>query len=95
MQQTMVVLDAATGLRYSEVAGLRWSDVDWDGNCINIERRWIRGNIDTPNPSASKAPVALSAVLRLLRPSCPRFVQLLCTTLEVGFRRCWRKVFLS
>jgi integrase len=63
LQQTMVVLDAATGLRYSEIAGLRWSDVDWDANCINIERRWIRGNIDAPKTKASKAPVALSPVL--------------------------------
>ena len=63
LQQTMVVLDAATGIRYSEIAGLQWKDVDWDENCIRIERRWIRGNIDAPKTKASKAPVAMSEVL--------------------------------
>ena len=42
LQQTMVVLDAATGLRYSEIAGLKWQDVDWENSQIHIRRRWIR-----------------------------------------------------
>lgn len=63
LQQTMVVSDAATGIRYSEIAGLPWRDVDWENNCIHIERRWIRGNVDTPKTNASKAPVAMSQVL--------------------------------
>jgi integrase len=37
--------------------------VDWENNCIYIERRWIRGNVDTPKTNASKAPVAMSQVL--------------------------------
>lgn len=63
LQQTMVVLDAATGIRYSEIAGLQWKDVDWKNNCIRIERRWIRGDVDKPKTKASKAPVAMSEVL--------------------------------
>ncbi len=63
LQQTMVVLDAATGIRYSEIAGLQWGDVDWESSCINIERRWIRGDVDKPKTKASKAPVAMSEVL--------------------------------
>ncbi len=63
LQQTMVVLDAATGIPYSEIAGLQWRDVDWENHCIHIERRWIRGNVDTPKTDASKAPVAMSQVL--------------------------------
>lgn len=63
LQQTMVVLDAATGIRYSEMAGLQWRDVDWENHCISIERRWIRGNVDKPKTKASQAPVAMSAVL--------------------------------
>ena len=63
LQQTMVVLDAATGLRYSEIAGLQWKDVDWEDHCIRIERRWIRGNVSKPKTNASKAPVAMSQVL--------------------------------
>ena len=63
LQQTMVLLDAVTGLRYSEIAGLRWKDVDWENRCIRIQRRWIRNNVDEPKTMASKAPVAMSDVL--------------------------------
>jgi integrase len=63
LQQTMVVLDAATGLRYSEIAGLRWQDVDWDNNQIHVRRRWIRGNISQPKSKKSQAPVAMAPLL--------------------------------
>jgi integrase len=63
LQQTMVVLDALTGIRYSEIAGLQWRDVDWGGQCIHIERRWIRGNVHKPQTTASKAAVAMSELL--------------------------------
>lgn len=63
LQQTMAVLDAATGIRYSEIAGLQWRDVDWQNSCIHIERRWIRGNVSEPKTDASKAPVAMTKVL--------------------------------
>jgi integrase len=63
LQQTMVVLDAATAIRYSEIAGLQWRDIDWEGSCINIERRWIRGDVNKPKTDGSKAPVAMSKVL--------------------------------
>ncbi len=63
IQQTMALLDAATGIRYSEIAGLQWRDIDWKNNCIYIERRWIRGNVNHPKTKGSKAPVAMSEVL--------------------------------
>jgi integrase len=63
LQQTMVVLDAATGLRYSEIAGLQWLDVDWENNQIHVRRRWIRGKVREPKSRKSKAPVAMSPLL--------------------------------
>jgi integrase len=63
LQQTMVVLDAATGLRYSEIAGLKWLDVDWENSQIHVRRRWIRGNIGEPKSKGSKAPVAMAPLL--------------------------------
>ncbi len=63
MQQTMVILDAATGLRYSEIAGLKWQDVDWENSQIHIRRRWIRGNVAEPKSKKSKAPVAMASML--------------------------------
>ena len=68
MQQTMVVLDAATGLRYSEFAGLRWGDCDWERNQIYIRRTWSRGKVGLPKSKKSKAPVAMATLLaRYLR----------------------------
>jgi len=63
LQQTMVVLDAVTGLRYSEIAGLRWLDVDWENNRIHVRRRWIRGKIAEPKSKKSKEPVAMASLL--------------------------------
>jgi integrase len=63
LQQTMVVLDAATGLRYSEIAGLKWHDVDWQNSQIHVRRRWIRGNVSEPKSRKSKAPVAMAPLL--------------------------------
>jgi integrase len=59
----MVVLDVATGLRYSEIAGLKWQDVDWENNQIHIRSRWIRGNFSEPKSKKSKAPVAMAPLL--------------------------------
>jgi integrase len=63
MQQVMVVLDAATGIRYSEMAGLQWQDIDWENSCIDIRRRWIRGDVDKPKTKVSKGSVAMSPLL--------------------------------
>lgn len=63
LQQTMVVLDAATGLRYSEIAGLKWPDIDWENSQIHVRRRWIRGNVSDPKSEKSKAPVAMAPLL--------------------------------
>lgn len=63
LQQTMVVLDAATGLRYSEIAGLQWLDIDWENSQIHVRRRWIRGNVSAPKSRKSAAPVAMAPLL--------------------------------
>jgi integrase len=53
----------ATGLRYSEIAGLKWQDVDWENSQIHIRSRWIRGNFSEPKSKKSKAPVAMAPLL--------------------------------
>jgi integrase len=63
LPQTMVVLDAATGLRYSEMAGLQWWDIDWTGGQIYVRRRWIRGDVSAPKSRTSAAPVAMAPLL--------------------------------
>src|SRR5688500_18101713 len=40
----LVVLTAAmTGLRQSELLGLRWRDVDWTAQRIRVRNAWVRG----------------------------------------------------
>jgi integrase len=39
------LLVAATGLRWLEIAGLQWQDVDWSGNRIYLRRTFIDGKI--------------------------------------------------
>ena len=44
-ESTMTLLVAATGLRFSEVAGLQWQDVDYASECIHVRRTWIGGKV--------------------------------------------------
>jgi integrase len=37
----VLALGALTGARRGELCGMRWSDVDWDRQCIGIERAWV------------------------------------------------------
>jgi integrase len=44
-EYTMIVLVAATGIRASEMLGLRWSDILWDRAEIRIRQTYVHGNI--------------------------------------------------
>jgi integrase len=63
IHQMLVLICASTAIRASEACGLKWRDIIWDENQINIERRWTAACIDKPKTKASKAPVAMSAQL--------------------------------
>lgn len=62
-EKTMVITDAATGLRVSEILGLKWSDIDWKNSQIFVRRKWSRGRIGEPKSLASKAPVPMHNTL--------------------------------
>lgn len=63
----LVVLLSATGIRPSEGIALRWSDIDWVGGRIRIERGFVDGKLGDPKSLASRGNVemhrALAAVL--------------------------------
>jgi integrase len=61
--RTMVLVDAATGLRVSEIIALFWSDVDWEKQCIYVRRKYVYGEYGDPKSRASKAPVPLHPIL--------------------------------
>jgi integrase len=63
----LVKLLALTGLRISEAIGLKWSDVDWQAQAVRVQRRWYRGNLDTPKTAASLRPRWIGPVVSDLR----------------------------
>jgi integrase len=63
MHRVLVLADAATGLRISEILALCWSDIDWDHSCIRVNRAYVYGKFGPPKSSASKKPVPLHPLL--------------------------------
>jgi integrase len=62
---TMVYVAVYTGLRVSELVGLKWGDVQ--GNSITIDERYCRGDWGAPKSEASNAtiPVNDSVIQRI------------------------------
>jgi integrase len=59
----VVLLAACTGLRKSEIRGLRWSDWDAESSTLSVNRAVWRGYEKTTKSKASKAPVPVVPVL--------------------------------
>jgi integrase len=57
MHRVLVLADAATGLRISEMLALRWSDIDGGNSCIRVTRAYVYGKFGPPKSKASKKPV--------------------------------------
>jgi integrase len=63
MYRILVLADAATGLRISEILALRWSDMDKAHSCIWVTRAYVYGKFGPPKSKASKKPVPLHPLL--------------------------------
>ncbi|HEU5352227.1 MAG TPA: tyrosine-type recombinase/integrase [Terracidiphilus sp.] len=59
----LIFLDATTGLRQSELFGLRWGDIDFTGGEIIVARSVVHGNISNCKTESSMKPVPLSPAL--------------------------------
>lgn len=66
MHRVLVLADAATGLRISEILALRWSDIDWRNSSIRVTRAYVYGKFGPPKSRASKKPVPLHPLLATL-----------------------------
>jgi integrase len=62
-RRTLVLTDAATALRVSEVLGLTWLDLNFDEQVIYVRRAYVWGHFKAPKSKASKAPVPMHPVL--------------------------------
>lgn len=59
----LIFLDVTTGLRQSELFGLRWSDVDFDNGEINVVRSVVHGVISRCKTESSAKPIPMSPLL--------------------------------
>lgn len=73
--KVMVFVAAGTGLRVSELLGLKWQDFNFDAELINLERGVVRQHIGGMKTEASRKPLPLSVglaeVLRDWRAETP------------------------
>ena len=56
---SMLYVAVWTGLRISELIGLRWNDIHEDSNSITIDERYCRGDWDQPKTEGSAATIAV------------------------------------
>jgi len=61
--RVMVLLDAATGLRRSELLALKWEDIDFEGWQINVRRSIYLNVVGNCKTEASRKPVPLDLTL--------------------------------
>ena len=59
MQRTLVLLAAGTGMRTSELLGLRWGDIDFSAKTIRLNRTWLYGQIGDGKSDESRKPVVI------------------------------------
>jgi integrase len=62
-ERTLAITEAATGCRISECLALKWADIDWNRNQINVRRAWVRGRIGKTKSRSSRAPVPMHSIL--------------------------------
>jgi integrase len=62
-EKTLVAVLAYTGIRLGESLGLKWRDIDFENNCIRVERTFGIHGWSTPKTSASRRAVPLSPTL--------------------------------
>jgi len=60
----IILIAALIGLRISEILGLRWSDVDFEGGTVTVNRRWYRGDLGETKTEASQRTRKLGPLLQ-------------------------------
>jgi integrase len=69
-ERTLVLLAAGTGLRMSELFGLKWRDVDFPGKQVSVVRSIVKQSVGPCKTEASQKPVRLDPrLVRTLRTS--------------------------
>jgi integrase len=66
LPRALTLLAAITGLRISECLGLRWSDFDWSGEKVQVQRTFLQGKIGEPKSEASRHAIPMDDYLAQL-----------------------------
>jgi len=64
--RTMALVALFLGPRVSEIAGLKWSDVDWDRSTISIARSWVIGEVADTKTEGSAKPLPMDSDLAVI-----------------------------
>jgi len=64
--RTMALVALFLGPRVSEIAGLKWSDIDWENSTISIARSWVAGNVEDTKTEGSAKPLPMDRDLALI-----------------------------
>ena len=62
-RRTLVLSDAATALRVSEILGLMWMDLNFEDLVMHVRRAYVWGRFKAPKSKSSKAPVPMHPLL--------------------------------
>jgi integrase len=62
-ERTLVLLAASTGLRQSELFGLKWGDIDFDQGAMSVTRSIVYGVVGPCKTESSQKPVPLHPIL--------------------------------
>jgi integrase len=58
----LYVLGVTTGMRQSELIGLRWSDLDMEGSRLTVKRSVFKGKVNAPKTARSTRTVRLTGL---------------------------------
>jgi len=61
--RTMVITAMCLGLRVTELVGLQWSDFDWDGMKVMVQRAVVAGRVDRVKTKYSRKRMPLAPAL--------------------------------
>jgi integrase len=65
--QLMVWTAVSTGMRISEILGLRWRNVDLDRGCVSVKERYYRGDTDEPKTERGRRELPLGCLVETYR----------------------------
>lgn len=74
--QFIILVAVMTGMRISEILGLKWCDIDLEDGSLMVNRRWYRGDVDVPKTIKGQRRLMIGPLVedfRRAHPAGPAF----------------------